>query len=266
MIGGASVRLTHIGGPTRPHGGCRLAHSHRSYFRRTGRTLRVWVGASSAKLTGPAMTIRDVGPIDVVLLTHDHHADNLDESGRGLLADAPNVVTTRSGARRLGGLAYGLAPGESVTLDHAGRTPIEVTATPCRHGPPLSRPVVGDVVGFALTWPGQRRGTAGSPATPCCIARSWTSLPECASASLPLHLGGVRFPITGPLRYTMTARDALRLCARLRPSVAFPVHYEGWSHFAEGRAAIERQLSTAPDDVRDRFQWLPIATPTDVEV
>ena len=36
--------------------------------------------------------------------------------------------------------------------------PIEVTATPCRHGPPLSRPIVGDVIGFALRWDGQEHG------------------------------------------------------------------------------------------------------------
>ena len=33
-----------------------------------------------------------------------------------------------------------------------------MTATPCRHGPPLSRPIVGDVIGFALQWEGQRNG------------------------------------------------------------------------------------------------------------
>jgi L-ascorbate metabolism protein UlaG (beta-lactamase superfamily) len=75
----------------------------------------------------------------------------------------------------------------------------------------------------------------------------------------------VRFPITGPLRYTMTARDAVRLCERLRPAVAFPVHYEGWSHFVEGRQAIERRLATAPAEVRDVVRWLPIGTPTEVE-
>ena len=64
-----------------------------------------------------------------------------------------------------------------------------------------------------------------------------------------LHLGGVRFPVTGPLRYTMTARDAVELCRLMRPRVAIPIHYEGWTHFREGRAAIERELATAPEDI-----------------
>jgi L-ascorbate metabolism protein UlaG (beta-lactamase superfamily) len=73
-----------------------------------------------------------------------------------------------------------------------------------------------------------------------------------------LHLGGVQFPITGPLRYTMTARDAVELCRLLQPRTAIPIHYEGWKHFQEGREAIERELAQAPDDVRSRIRWLPI--------
>ena len=36
----------------------------------------------------------DIGSVDVVLLTHDHHADNLDASGRALLPAARVVITT----------------------------------------------------------------------------------------------------------------------------------------------------------------------------
>ena len=265
MTDGASMQVTHIGGPTVliEVAGWRILTD--PTFDPPGRRYAFGLGTSSAKLTGPAMTIDDVGRVDVVLLTHDHHADNLDLSGRGLLADTPVVVTTRSGARRLGVPVRGLAAGESLTLTDAHRPPIEVVATPCRHGPPLSRRVVGDVIGFTLEWPGQQRGacwisgdTVLHPALVDVVTRMRVGVAL-------LHLGGVRFPITGPLRYTMTARDAVRLCARFHPSVVFPVHYEGWSHFAEGRAAIERRLVTAPDDVRDVFQWLPMGTPVRVD-
>ena len=60
-----------------------------------------------------------------------------------------------SGARRLGGGARGLAAGATTRLTADGRPTIEVTATPARHGPPLSGPIVGDVVGFALRWAAQ---------------------------------------------------------------------------------------------------------------
>ena len=68
------------------------------------------------------------------------------------------MVTTAPGAKRLGGGARGLAPWATTRLEAPGRPPIEVTATPCRHGPPLSRPIVGDVIGFALRWEGQEHG------------------------------------------------------------------------------------------------------------
>ena len=43
-----------------------------------------------------------------------------------------------------------------------------------------------------------------------------------------------------------------------------PIHYEGWSHFKQGRAAIERELESAPEDVRRRFRWLPIGEAVDL--
>ena len=44
-------------------------------------------------------------------------------------------------------------------LEGDGRPPIAITATPCRHGPPGSGPVVGQVIGFSLKWDGQAHGT-----------------------------------------------------------------------------------------------------------
>jgi L-ascorbate metabolism protein UlaG (beta-lactamase superfamily) len=259
------VRLTHLGGPTVliEAAGWRILTD--PTFDPPGRRYTFGWGTASTKLEAPAMAPSDVGPLDAVLLTHDHHADNLDDAGRALVAGAPTIVTTQSGAGRLGGVARGLAAGETVVLPGGGRPDVTVTATPCRHGPPLSRPIVGDVIGFALAWPGQRRGAlwiSGDTVLHRDLLRFADRTPVGVAL---LHLGGVRFPITGPLRYTMTARDAVRLCARLRPAVAFPVHYEGWSHFAERRPAIERRLCAAPPGVRDVVRWLPIGEPTEVE-
>ena len=47
----------------------------------------------------------------------------------------------------------------------------------------------------------------------------------------------------------------------MRPRVAVPVHYEGWAHFQEGRAAAERELAGAPEDVRRAVRWIPIGAP-----
>jgi L-ascorbate metabolism protein UlaG (beta-lactamase superfamily) len=75
-----------------------------------------------------------------------------------------------------------------------------------------------------------------------------------------LHLGGVRFPVTGPVRYTMTAQDAIELCRLIEPRTIIPIHYEGWKHFRQGRETIEREFARAPEDLRRRIRWLPIGT------
>ncbi|HEY6533131.1 MAG TPA: MBL fold metallo-hydrolase [Acidimicrobiales bacterium] len=262
MTDPASVRLTHIGGPTVliEAAGWRLLTD--PTFDAPGRTYGFGLGTSSSKLTGPAITARDVGPVDAVLLTHDHHADNLDDAGRSLLAEVPLILTTHAGASRLGSPSVGLAPSESFTLADGDRAPIVVTATPCRHGPPLSRRLVGDVVGFALEWPGQRDGVVWVSGDTVLHPRLEEAIASMRVGVALLHLGGVRFRLTGPVRYTMTGREAVRLCSRVRPSVAVPVHYEGWSHFAEGRTGIEDDLAVAPAEVRSRFRWLPLGTPT----
>ena len=55
-------------------------------------------GTGSTKTAAPAIAPDDLGEIDLVLLTHDHHEDNLDAAGRALLPRAKTVVTTASGA------------------------------------------------------------------------------------------------------------------------------------------------------------------------
>ena len=146
----------------------------------------------------------------------------------------------------------------------AGPPSIDIVATPCRHGPPLTRPIVGEVVGFALTWEGQERGALWISGDTVLYGDLWQVADRVDVGVAILHLGGVRFPITGPLRYTMTIDDAVELCDRLRPHTAIPVHYEGWSHFREGRDAIERRLTTGPHGHRDAFRFLPFGTATDI--
>ena len=258
------ARLTHIGGPTVliELAGWRLLTD--PTFDPPGGTYRFGWGTGSRKLTGPSAPASALGPIDAVLLSHDHHADNLDDAGRALLPSAAAVLTTTSGAERLAGNAQGLAPWATTKLEAPGRPPIEVTATPCRHGPPLSRPLAGDVIGFALSWEGQEHGALWISGDTVLYDGVRQVADRLAVDIALLHLGGVRFPISGPVRYSMTAADAVELCRLVRPRTAVPIHYEGWAHFKEGREAIERELTAAPDDLRGRFRWLPIGVATEV--
>src|SRR6185437_4211835 len=65
------------------------------------------------KISGPAREPKELGTVDHVLLSHDHHFDNLDHAGREFLAKAQKVITTEEGAQRLGGNAIGLRDWQS---------------------------------------------------------------------------------------------------------------------------------------------------------
>src|ERR1700687_3414369 len=62
------------------------------------------------KTAGPAVAEDQLGPVDLVLVSHDNHPDNLDDRGRALALAAPLVLTTRGGAGRLGQTALCPAP------------------------------------------------------------------------------------------------------------------------------------------------------------
>lgn len=259
-------RLTHVGGPTVliEVGGWRILTD--PTFDDPGRRYSFGWGAGSRKVTGPAVAAEALGPIDAALLSHDHHGDNLDAAGRALLPSLGTVVTTMPGARRLGGRSQGLRPWSSLHLEAPGRMPIEVTATPCRHGPPLSRPIVGDVIGFALRWDGQDHGVLWISGDTVLFDGVREVAERLRVDTAIVHLGGVRFPITGPIRYTMTAQKAVQLCEVIRPRTVIPVHYEGWRHFRQPQTMIEEAFARSPEHIRRSLRRLPLGTPIELGV
>ncbi|GGL30141.1 MFS transporter [Nocardia jinanensis] len=114
-------------------------------------------GGLLTKTAPAAAAPADLGRVDVVLLSHDEHPDNLDHSGRALLADVPLILTTPGGGQRLGNRAKGLVDWESIELARPGGGTITVTGVPAIHGPGAREevePITGQVVGFVLTGKG----------------------------------------------------------------------------------------------------------------
>jgi L-ascorbate metabolism protein UlaG (beta-lactamase superfamily) len=259
------LTITHIGGPTVliEVGGWRLLTD--PTFDPPGKRYFFGWGTMSKKLAGPAIAPADVGPIDAVLLSHDHHEDNLDATGRTLLPGAGTVVTTEAGAKRLGGNAQGLAPWATTTLTAEGKVPIEITATPCRHGPPGSKPIVGHVVGFALRWEGQEHGVLWITGDTV-LYPGLREVPERLDVGTAIvHLGGVTFPwLSGPLRYTMNAKEAVELCGLADPHTIVPIHYEGWQHFRQRENVARSTLDASP--LASRVRWLDMGAPTALDV
>src|SRR4051794_15171768 len=75
-----SLRL--VGGPTAliSYGGLRLLTD--PTFDPPGDYPRPGTEIVLHKLTGPALPLEELGPIEAVLISHDHHSDNLDRAGR----------------------------------------------------------------------------------------------------------------------------------------------------------------------------------------
>ena len=83
----ANLKLTYIGGPTAllEINGLRLL-THPT-FDPAGEEYVTGV-YTLRKRIGPAVSASSLDPVDVILLSHDHHFDNLDREGRRFLPNA----------------------------------------------------------------------------------------------------------------------------------------------------------------------------------
>ncbi|MGH7119087.1 MAG: MBL fold metallo-hydrolase, partial [Acetobacteraceae bacterium] len=224
-----SLKLTLIGGPTvlieldgfrlltdptfDPPGEYRLPH------------------VTLVKTIGPAMSAAALGEVDAVLLSHDQHADNLDSSGRAVLAAAPRVLTTQAAATRLGGNAEGLAPWQTATLMKPAGERLVVTATPARHGPAGIEPLAGDVTGFVLS-------SADPAASAIYITGDTVWYDGIAEVTRRFEVGVVvpfagAAKTRGPFHLTMNVNDVIETAQAFPKAQVVPVHHAGWQHFTE---------------------------------
>jgi L-ascorbate metabolism protein UlaG (beta-lactamase superfamily) len=210
------------------------------------------------KTRGPALAASDLGRIDVVLLSHDHHPDNLDHAGLALLPGAGRVLTTREGAKRLGDDATGLAPWETVEVAGPDGAVLRVIATPARHGPADGDR--GPVVGFACAF-------ADAPAPVVYFSGDtvwYEGVREVAERFgvdvALLCAGAARVRAAGDHPLTLTAKDAVAVARAMPSALVVPVHYEGWEHFSESRDDVERAFADV--GLADRLRWLEPGTPT----
>ena len=180
------------------------------------------------KLSGPALAPEAIGEIDAVLLSHDQHADNLDESGKHFLPKAGRVLTTVVGAKRLGGKVEGLAPWDSTELSKNGRS-LTITATPARHGPHGIEPLAGDVIGFVV---------AAKDTRPIYVSGDtvwYDGVAEVArrfKAAVVMPFAGAA-QTRGPFHLTMDVNDTIETARAFGDAVIVPLHTDGWAHFKQ---------------------------------
>jgi L-ascorbate metabolism protein UlaG (beta-lactamase superfamily) len=247
-----TIRLTLIGGPTMliEIGGLRIVtdptfDAPQSYEG----------GVVLTKQTGPAIEAQQVLPVDVVLLSHDQHFDNLDHSGRALLPQAGRVLTTMAGADRLRDnvpKVEGLAPWQSVAMPtiptattRSGRSsaasiaaraaarPLKITATPARHGPRGFEPISGDVVGFLLTIGERTIYVSGDTVWYDGIA----DIAQRHDVDVAILFTGAARP-RGAFHVTMDSNDAIEAAHAFGEATIVAIHNEGWGHFSETQSDV----------------------------
>ncbi|MBF6177378.1 MBL fold metallo-hydrolase [Nocardia otitidiscaviarum] len=231
----ATVELLHIGGPT-----VRFRYGGHTWL--TDPTFDepgVYPGpVTLRKLTGPAVSADRIGPVDVVLLSHDQHPDNLDRTGRDFLSRVETTLSTPDAAERIEGVR-GLENWESVRLGE-----VTVTGVPALHGPEGCEPVTGVVTGFVLRAEGLPTVyVSGDNASVERVERIVGRMGRIDVAIL--NVGAANPGRFGDTDVTLNGRSAVRAAEALGDAVIVPVHAEGWAHFSETLDYLARNFEYA---------------------
>jgi L-ascorbate metabolism protein UlaG (beta-lactamase superfamily) len=210
--------------------------------------------AGLTKVTGPAVDVTQAEPIDVVLLSHDQHSDNLDPGGREFLASVGQVLTTVEGAQRLGGNATGLEPWAAVELSGRDGQKVTVTAVPAQHGPDGSDEAQGQVHGFLLSSPGLETVYVSGDNASLDVVRAISERAGDIGIAV-LFAGAVQLARKFDGAYlTLSSDHAADATKILGVRAVVPVHFEGWTHFTQNADSL--RAAFAGNGVSDRLVLL----------
>jgi len=206
------------------------------------------------KTEGPALDAAAIGPIDVVLLSHDQHPDNLDPDGRSFLSLAGTVLTTPAAADRLGGNAIGLEPMASHELPTPEGGSVTVTAVRAQHGPDGSDEAMGQVTGFILAAPGAGSVYVSGDNASLDVVRTIAEAFGPVDAAV-LFAGAVQREDEFNGAYlTLSSERAAEATLILGARHVVPVHFQGWTHFTQGATVL--RAAFAGNQLLDRLTLL----------
>ena len=118
-------------------------------------------GHDLKKNMAPPLPVEEVGRIDAVFVSHAHHYDNLDNTGKAWLPKWGKILTHPDAAKILEGNvdATGFGTWESTKLTNELGEEVRVTMMPAVHTNNEDiRGAVGETTGFLLEWDGQENG------------------------------------------------------------------------------------------------------------
>lgn len=217
------------------------------------------------KTAGPPVAADQLGAVDVVLVSHDDHPDNLDTAGREFARQAPVLLTHPRAAERLGPSARGLEPWQSIDLPGGHGHAVIVQAVPAVHGPAdgvrdQNGHVNCEVTGFVVS--GAGIPTVYLSGDNASLAAVRTIRDRVGDVDIAVLFAGAARVATKernrPL--TLTGQRAAAAAEVLGAKVVIPAHLDSWAHFSEGLdefvtafddAGLGRLIATAPPG-----QWI----------
>src|SRR6202000_497890 len=200
------------------------------------------VGTRNLVKTGsPAVEMDDLGDIDVVLLSHDQHPDNLDDEGRKLLTRMPLVLSTAAAAERLGGVVRELPIWRHHILQRPDGSELKITGVPAQHGPAGTEHLTGEVRGFILSGQGLPTVYISGDNASLSVVRDVVDHAGPIDVAV-LFAGRARSPLMDAY-LTLSADHAAEAAPILGSPVVIPMHVDGWQHLTQDAGLVMQAFS-----------------------
>ncbi len=123
---------------------------------------------------------------------------------------------------------------------------------------------IGDVTGWMVEWDGQRYGALYVSGDTVFFEDLEEIGQRFHVGTALLHFGAALIDVYGPVFLTFTGAEGVQFARTLGEATVIPIHYEGWAHFTEDRAAIEQAFAAA--GMAKQLCFLPIGQPILIDV
>ncbi|MFV8345827.1 MBL fold metallo-hydrolase [Flavobacterium sp. ZB4P13] len=221
--------------------------------------------AFSKKYIDPALSNEEIGKVDLVLLSHDHHKDNLDKNGKAFIKTVPVVLSTTDAVERLkNDNTVGLENWQEYKITDERVKGLKITAIPAQHTN-IKRldKLMGKVLGFTIEWEGQENGCIYISGDTVLFEGVYELAKRKKVDVAILHLGAGAFPyLKKNLRLTMNGEEAIKTTNLLNANYVIPIHYEGWWHFKQSVKSLRNEIENS--NVQDKFIWLKSGIQTEI--
>ncbi len=211
----------------------------------------------ATRLTNPAMNIRDLPPVDLIILSH-FHRDHFDQVAERELDKSIPIVTTAGASKELAGRGFhGVYPLSTWSLFsvHKGGARLRITPAPGRHAPALADLVMPEVMGSILEFEmpaGQnlyRMYITGDTLVFDDIKEIPGRYPDIDLALL--HLGGAS--VLG-MTVTMDGKQGVEMIRIVQPHLSIPIHYNDYDVFKSPLSDFQHEVLKA--GFEDRVHYI----------